>query len=910
MDLRLGDSANLLRGLWPTWITPGCDQRPFFKSPRAAFTTFDMVPRPEYAGEWTGPSFSLHDTVDDLVDGIFDYHIAASCSGARKTEVRPSKLMLADDAREASLDRLGALLGLNLKESPGHGFILLKMSRTAGQFCHEVSKGGIGQSIRIWNYWTAEGRHAMGRLRVAQKAYLGALRESAFTSRQASRYLDYFESFGTHYVSRIVMGDLLVQVLGCDARRFGELKNHVIQETGGTHCCGPLTGGMRIFTGPDWITETGKIVRASCASGENSFPKSDEWFDAEFAKADSLLMLMDRSKRSRLQSALPNIHVPILIEFSSQHSFMEVFRADAFHQVLTGALLQRFPSGIRVSTTSSRVLHDLCDLTPDAGDVETVFDRTSIVKRSVDFSECRLSPRTELQSIDVGCLSFQLSQPFTLIPAQRLAICAFHTSIPFQDEIPVLRLTDHALDNFSLITAKMNGVLFLTNSSGTRRDTILNGLRLKTQRTDEGASRVIAIENNSVPSPESLELLQQGFWDMLLYAEAILLMPSVIPDPTRAHFRQFLNWIAQLLAGSDQHRALRLRAILSSRFTGPLAPLSRFSSPIRLEQESLAQLIVVAQRFDALSKSIRMQLRTYAHQAAFGVSLDPDSLDALHRLAGTVRDSISPLIKCLNMLLVQLGDAADREVQSFACQNQACLVDYRSMLNSLSIQSQSETSRSPCHSILAALSELLSQEQAPISQTLPGSADDPEIEFWGIVSRIQIAGAAADSLDQWNACELTERRRIEEGSIFAAENPVYPSQSDWSRLAELASSLLASAAGNVNQGHVCAVLKNYVQSAGDWCHARLRRGRLKLLQETLTEFQSPSTGVSAVNELNTENCHAANLLALAWRLLDDSGAAVPHSSPEHLTLEHLAQLVTACCRQALINTEQEHLDLS
>lgn len=201
-QLHLGSAVNLLEGLRPAPVTDR--GHPFPLAPQQPFRPLDLdAADPE--APWQAPTLSFCRDLGELVDALFDYRVLPfQADGGRPFRLPASSLILHGAARHTALVELGSLLGLEIR--PDEGYLLLGVRRKAGDFLHEAEKGGIGRFIAIKDYWTAAGRHAMARLRTSGKTNGKTNGEAPLSARQAQRYLDYFYAFGTHFLSRIVVG--------------------------------------------------------------------------------------------------------------------------------------------------------------------------------------------------------------------------------------------------------------------------------------------------------------------------------------------------------------------------------------------------------------------------------------------------------------------------------------------------------------------------------------------------------------------------------------------------------------------------------------------------------------------------------------------------------------------------------
>ena len=336
--LQLGLAVNLLRGLRPAFCSADGENPwlPVAKQPLVLLET----PEPEVNTSWQGPRWRWCETLEDLLDALFPYQVYPfQIDAGRPYHLPTSAFLLAADRREAAITRLSALLGFEIR--PGDSYHLLSVRRETGNWQHEAERGGIARFLSIKNYWTREGRNAMARLRTGDRQSAAAL-----SGRQAQRYLDYFYEFGTHFVSRIVTGQILFQVFRCRPERQRFLATTFKRESGGAVEIGlPLIFGMRPLLGPEFVDARGSI-RSSCEEPALSSSRQE----------DLLEPLLRPSPSSPNPLALFQTVGPIGFGLTPQSSLMENFRAVVASQVLKGALTYEY--GETISLNAPQTLFD------------------------------------------------------------------------------------------------------------------------------------------------------------------------------------------------------------------------------------------------------------------------------------------------------------------------------------------------------------------------------------------------------------------------------------------------------------------------------------------------------------------------------------------------------------------------
>ncbi|GLQ51900.1 hypothetical protein ACFFJT_18335 [Dyella flava] len=565
--VQLGNSVNVLHGLRPAWFGSSGTAAPFDLPPCAAWVGVP-VPEPAGRGSWGSPEVGLHDTLESLVDALFAYRVRPILADAGRFALPPSALMLGGGRRAAVLASLSALLHLSVEQLEGGGLVLLQLRREDADHRHEAEEGGVGRRIHIDNYWTREGRHAMGRLRVAGRACGHGGADAIVHKQQADRYLDYFDTCGTHFVTRIGMGDRLFQVMVCHPQRYRLLRTLWSQSA--CDADGPLAKAFFAYTGDEWIAARGWIVSAAGDPLLERSVAAGAWRGHRSAAADNLLTPFVRPGEN-IAALLDGLQrsVPIGIEFTAHSPYMENYRAIAWQRVLKGALLQRFGDAVRIPLGGEAVEtgHDGDIVVRDNGDNLVLGDTTSVSASLV----ARLDA-TQSLCLFGRQLSLRSDEPITL-PGQRVTLFAFSIDARSKDDrVPVLRLSDEAFTSFRCYTPALAGAVRIGNETGERWNVLFQGLHFGTD--DQG--RVVILGELAQADARALKMLRAPLVGALADVEAQIARADGEGDVAHAHdARAALEWIHAIVSSSgvadldESHRgvweAIQRRAIYQSR---------------------------------------------------------------------------------------------------------------------------------------------------------------------------------------------------------------------------------------------------------------------------------------------------------------------------------------------------------
>ncbi|MFC5743645.1 hypothetical protein [Dyella tabacisoli] len=522
MQIQLGDSANVLLGLKPGWFGGAGETSPFVPPPQNALLGFALT-EPTGRGDWGEPEVSFHDDVESLLDTLFDYRVRPIRTDLGRFALPSSALMLGGERRAGGLRALNTMLGLPPASLECGGLVLLRLRREDADCRHEAEEGGIGRRICIANYWTREGRHAMGRLRVARRMHDDGCRRALIHRRQAERYLDYLYTYGTHFISRVGLGDQLFQVLVCHPQRYRLLRT-LWPQAGSVS--GQLAMAFAAYTGNEWIASHGRVCSAADDPDLARSVEAAAWRDPRVDNADSLLTPFTRS-RQEVAALLEGLHrsVPIRVEFSAHSPYMDDYRADAWQRVFKGALLQCYGDAVRIPLGDGHG-DDLASSPSMSGyGGGTMLIRESghsLMLADVTSVDAELAAQAEhSQVLSVFARQLQLDgSKHVVLPGQRVTLFAFAIDAGSKgDRVPMLCVSDAAFSEFRCFTSALYGAICVSDTSGCRRDTLFQGLHFG---FDEQA-RVVIRGELAQPDAATMMALREALIAALADAEARLL---------------------------------------------------------------------------------------------------------------------------------------------------------------------------------------------------------------------------------------------------------------------------------------------------------------------------------------------------------------------------------------------------
>ena len=671
-SMRLGESVNLVEGLAPGWFDGAGGSGPFEVPPREALLGLEAQAQ-KGTGAWCGLDIGFHASIESLLDALFDYRVRPMPGDGGRFDLPPSALMLGGGRRAATLARLELLLGVPVAQLERGGLVLLQFRRDDAGEQHPLEEGGIGRRIQVERYWTREGRHAVGRLRVAERG--GDGREPVLRQRQAERYIDYLYEYGTHFVSRIGTGDRLFQVLACQPGRH-ELLRSLWRQAAGAGEPGVSAAAFAAYLGDAWIGWHGHLVSAAQDPVFERSILDGLWRLPEAGMRASLLAALHRDAGAWLDGFRRS--VPVRLGFSAHSPYMEPSRASAWQRVAKGALLQRYGDALLVSAVG-------------AGEAETatplVNHGESIVVAGHDGASL-LVDRTEAIQAQLGeaAMDAGVAHLFArrlgfgsdvVLPVQgALTLFGFAIDADLaRGHMPTLRLEGDVTTVVHCHTPVLHGALRIARPDGTH-EVLSGGLHFG----DDAQGRVSVLADLCQVDAAVLAALRVPLIAALDEAEAQWLRAIAAGVPaTIATIRAELDWLIRCLRDSGAlapeaaHRggwdALFRRLALLARL-GPTVPRLRPDAGASLIQTAAELLLHCRLATDAPDSEQQALAQACAEvslgfDAAMDHTLEPDAGD-LARLAqclSRIDEACGQAVCAIETLLEEAQATVDENVQ-------------------------------------------------------------------------------------------------------------------------------------------------------------------------------------------------------------------------------------------------------
>jgi hypothetical protein len=566
--VRLGEAVTLLQGsrgdrfgLAALHLAPQQPLRLFATDP------------PPAASAWQPLTASIVRHPDDLIDQLWACHVVPHRHEEPGFDVRASRLV-DDHAQARRRALLATRLGIPLVQ--GRSYLLLAVARHDGRREHEVIAEPPRRFFDRRHHLDPAWRRASARLRPGRRVRDGAWHDAVVTADEAQDYVDAFYSFGTHFVSAMETGDQLVQlaILKPESARWIDAYWH--QVNGGRPVHGVAAMPFAAFLTADHAEVVSPIVSLAEDPHLPHSLASGAWVDPASLSGISLAAPF-RSAPQHAADLLGGFTAQTLTrgELSPLSRFMEFYRATNFERSLRGALIQRWAERVAIP-----------------------------VRRSPQAKFLKASPATTRVGDTVT-----LGADRDDVMLARCVIAAAHS-----DHAPLIRRPDAVFDQPPFACRIMSGIAILQDMSGTRRDTLIDGLRFTTgQAAEDGATRVrIKADLHHLP-PLQLPDLAPDIVDACLDLSAKLSMPSTDND-ARHEARVFADWLSDMLATAPSSNMAKLADSIAAMAQAPRPGRTFLDASIRAQlHEGFHALGAIGVRAD---ETLHDDANGHAHDGA------------------------------------------------------------------------------------------------------------------------------------------------------------------------------------------------------------------------------------------------------------------------------------------------------
>lgn len=566
-SIQLGTVANLLYGYQPTWNPTDTNAWPFFPPQQQMLKTFAPDITSDGSAQWDNPIITLCASAEDLITSLYKYTVVRG-SDEQSAPVIPSGPLVLDDRDRAQvLQTLQQELGVDLSD-PSLSYALVQVQRQVGSTTHPaftetgVFKGLREPAVSI----NSEHRLAIPRrLRVSQTATeekmtgrlaVGTPTDPDPTPDDIQSYFNFFQTYGTHFVSKIFAGDVIYQVFAYNAPAFAAIQKAYTNSPG--RLSGPLAVNFDYYTtkssdaGFGYVAQYGNILNLSGDPALGASVSGGDWEDSQYANGPSIFQAFQSSFPHNLNDKFRQV-VTIGFELRPISMFSDVRPRKVWRRIFNAAMYQKYGDGIQ-PVFENPPTYNFSAIFPETGPgfVSTIATPTiDVYKDLIDLSQVQMVATEIVRSFTVVSNVMRVSNSThpIVVPGTNVTLVSHVFDMGSTGNIPTLQLTDAAYDSYQIACQDFRGVLVMTNTSGTERNVIADGQRYKltTDGAPSGRYGVAPdVDVRQPPSPTVLEQIEDDIDFSLTTAEAILNARNTSSaSEGRILLLKYLNWIAK-----------------------------------------------------------------------------------------------------------------------------------------------------------------------------------------------------------------------------------------------------------------------------------------------------------------------------------------------------------------------------
>ncbi|QPF87508.1 hypothetical protein IC762_14985 [Bradyrhizobium genosp. L] len=649
-DVNLGRATNLLSGFRPDWNPSDPASIPLFDAKRLPLK-IEKVSVELSETPWAFPRISLHDDADSLLSELFPYRVGKCADDPASPDIPPGPLLIRDKDSAAAIKKLSESLGVDLS-NPDFGFSLVVLERKSGEASHYLFKDGIYVNPNPLNPDPGAGvtedfRKALIRLRHGKTTGDG-LDEPSFGEINANAYLESFRDWGTHFLSRVHVGDRIFQMFAHPRDRFAKIKT--AYAIPGNVLSGPGAEAFAQFTTDvsrghfGYVAGYGKLLVASGDKKVEASITEGKWLDKVWARQTSIFAPFQSGAEITFSDLDEHFreNAPYAFELHSLDLCAEFERRRRWRRVLKAALYQKYMDGIQPNFVSE-----------DGRDFETLLPEDSIgfvstiatphintYKKRIDLSEIPMIAGDGVK--DVTFFTNVLSHAGAgkaELPGIDVVLVSQILDFRSRDGRPKrLQLIGAAFQKYVLRCRECLGALLIVNDSDDGRHTLVDGFRyVLTDGPHDRYDVRVDLDLFAPPPADLLPRLSPAFEFAFTFAQAVA-SDRRVNDASglQVLIHEFLGWMTKDVipeatateAGGallDQRiRCLDLAKLVDDPNAGSFVPIL----PFRDYEKEAEKLLAFIAAIDADILEFRRQI-DYRKQQELIINVHKDLNQAI-----------------------------------------------------------------------------------------------------------------------------------------------------------------------------------------------------------------------------------------------------------------------------------------
>lgn len=516
-NVMLGTSTNLILGFDPNWQPGKMGNNGLFSNLDKPLKEIEIdIPQAEEEGnEWSYPMITIHDDAESLLEKIFPFRFSAPSDGTEEIKVNLGALLIGDDDREDSVKRLSETLGVKLCKE--YGYVLVRTERISGESKHPVCKGDIilhpnpkhkNEEIGICESFRSD----LIKIRKSTDKENG-FNPALFTVEKAQICLDFYNKYGTHFVSQAICGDAIFQIFAYEQENYETIKSiygkNDFTDERSLNFMSYITDANTGVYG--YVKEYGKIL---CYSGDSQLTQDLEagkWLDKKWSERDSIFTpFLWNSPMNRFElNSNYSKNLPLYYTLTPLSIFAEYGRRLALKRVMKGAMIQKFGTAVK-PYFSKYFPYDKATL-PFGNDIQGFVSnfatrKINAYKPALNIDELQFVASQNTESFTLVSNLMSASSSRHILPGKDVAFVFQNADFESDDFVTVVELEQKAYENCVISCKDFYGCLQIVSKNRNQHITIVDGICYVTEDKKDSVRQMVAAHSDIRQKYEAVDL--------------------------------------------------------------------------------------------------------------------------------------------------------------------------------------------------------------------------------------------------------------------------------------------------------------------------------------------------------------------------------------------------------------------
>lgn len=649
----IGSTANLIQGYKALWNPSDPRHLPFYPPQYQEFLQFPLNTAGTEA-PWGPLQLELCPSKTALLEKLCGYKVSLDPDDS--THYPAGALLEEDIESDRTRDQFLGETGIDLSKPTG-GYVLLTLTRIEQTLSHPaIEKLGFSNALFYKNEVMS---HTLRRELVKLQAALhtGDPYQSASGKWQKrtdiqgiQRFIDFFDNYGTHYVSKVTTGDVIYQIFAYDEEAFALIQT--LYQKPGLKLNRAAVLSFRKFTNPlsslphalkGYAAQIGHLCIKSRTESFLQQVAAGRWMDQDSGKNSIFNCAANLDQLLAFNQA-----VPIEFELAEILGFTRPALKILGNSIFKALMFTKYGNQINLFFKNQVANHPLHHQTHQDTNYLSVTKTDQGIqgyKNVLRIEDLRCLPTQEVKELRLLTPLLHLeSGPPVHVPGDFVHIMAH--ALCTEGKPRELVLSDQAFDSFQIDSEDFKGALRLRNVSNSKNFTIVDGFQyqLAPCATDP-PKQVVQLKgeiNAGNPAAGMAALIPRAEHSLLL-AELILKpIGGVAPDGHKIFVARYLNWLFALLPPEDLPSSLRIQGHWLARVVAKIElPKSKTLDGTDATLETAAQVLDQA-GIVALKNSLAIQ-QQFFHLRRIGESETSDKTVLAEKKQVLLLNMLGPL---------------------------------------------------------------------------------------------------------------------------------------------------------------------------------------------------------------------------------------------------------------------------